>query len=114
MKKYFVFLPSEMDRIYRRTLLTIDTKKISLEEAVLENYIYISKFLKSRKKALRSMIFLYSYLKNNFKVRDYQPKDIHKYNKFKEFIKKAERDIKGKGEISEETADIIMKLFKKK
>jgi hypothetical protein len=110
--KYFIFFAPEVNKIYWHTLFTIDTKKISLEEALLEDYPIIFKSSKSKEKALRLIVSLYYHFRKNFKIKDYPPKNIKNYKKFKEFIKKAKKDISKKRKISKDTIKVIDDLLK--
>ncbi|MCW1296910.1 MAG: hypothetical protein OH319_04485 [Candidatus Parvarchaeota archaeon] len=108
----WTFLTTESQQARNFIINSIQKKFTNLEETILKTkkFFRASRYKEKTFFAL-SIYWLYQSLRQ---FKNYPPKSVTRYNKFKEFIKKAERDIKGKGEISEETADIIMKLFRKK
>lgn len=111
--KIWRFLTREGEQARDFVITCVREKHLNLEESILKTKRFFrSKRYKNKTFFALAIFWLYQALKG-IKI-NYPPKDTKKYKEFREFIEKAEKDIKEKGEISEETAEIINKLFWKK
>jgi hypothetical protein len=95
--KQFTCSGPEGKRAYDYIIKTVEKERISLEEAILKskNKFFNTPKYKKNKACLDFLLYrIYIDLTRIFKIKDYPPKNIREYDKFKKLVKKIEKHLR--------------------